>query len=160
MANDNSPVIKEIFVEATPEETFSYLTDPEKFLTWMGVSAELQPRAGGSFMVSPNGHERIVGEFVEVSPPRRVVFTWGWDEPEHAYPPGSTRVEIDLVAQGTGTLLRLIHRDLRGEAAKRHADVLLAPRDDAQVEFSQSLASGAEAQSVSRPCHEGLLPLA
>jgi uncharacterized protein YndB with AHSA1/START domain len=46
-----------------------------------------------------------------VQPPHRLVFTWGW-EGQDSIPPGSTSVEIDLVADGAGTLLRLRHTDL------------------------------------------------
>jgi uncharacterized protein YndB with AHSA1/START domain len=51
------------------------------------------------------------GQFVEIVPNRRVVFTWGWID-NSAIPPGSTVVEIDLVPDGEGTLIRLVHRDL------------------------------------------------
>jgi len=51
------------------------------------------------------------GAFVELVPERRVVFTWGWvDQP--GIPPGSTTVEIDLIADGGETLLVLTHRDV------------------------------------------------
>jgi uncharacterized protein YndB with AHSA1/START domain len=51
------------------------------------------------------------GEYIGVTPPRRVVFTWGWEgDPE--VPPGSTTVEIDLQADGDGTTLRLRHSGL------------------------------------------------
>ena len=87
----------------------------------MGVAAELDARPGGVFRVDPNGRDVILGEFLEVSPPRRVVFTWGWAEPGHAIPAGSTVVEIDLIPQGEGTLLRLVHRNLPDGAVERHA---------------------------------------
>ena len=119
---DDSPVTREIFIEATPEETFPYLVEDAKYLLWMGVSADLDARPGGTFRVSPNGRDVIVGKFLEVIPPKRVVFTWGFDEPGHPMPPGSTRVEIDLIPHGSGTLLRLVHRGLPPSAAERHAD--------------------------------------
>ena len=52
------------------------------------------------------------GEFVEVEPPHRVVFTWGWEGEDSAVPPGSSTVEVTLTPQGEHTTLRLIHRDL------------------------------------------------
>ena len=49
------------------------------------------------------------GQFVELVPDRRVVFTWGWvDRP--GIPPGSTTVEIELTDNGGETLLVLTHR--------------------------------------------------
>lgn len=119
MADDN-PIIKEVFIEATPEEIFPYLIDGEKYLTWMGLSAKLDPRPGGIFQVDPNGRDVICGQFIEVDPPRRVVFTWGWKELSHPVPAGSTRVEIELTPRGKGTLLRLTHTGLSGPSRDRH----------------------------------------
>jgi uncharacterized protein YndB with AHSA1/START domain len=59
------------------------------------------------------------GEFIELVPDQRVVFTWGWiDAP--GVPPGSTVVEIDLIAEADGTLLRLTHRDLATDEMDSH----------------------------------------
>ncbi|HEY6255796.1 MAG TPA: SRPBCC domain-containing protein [Xanthobacteraceae bacterium] len=117
----DDPIEKEIFIDAAPEEVFAYLTESRKYLLWMGVDAELDPRPGGRFKVDPNGRDVIFGEFLEVVPPRRVVFTWGFDEPDHPMPAGSSRVEIDLVAQDGGTLLRLQHFGVTGSRREQHA---------------------------------------
>ena len=66
------------------------------------------------------------GEFVEVDPPRRLVYTWGWEAggagPD-LVPAGSSTIEIDLVPEGAGTRLTLVHRDLPGaEAANAHGE--------------------------------------
>jgi uncharacterized protein YndB with AHSA1/START domain len=117
---DDSPIIKEIFIDASPEEIFPYLTESGKYLQWMGVSAQLDARPGGIFEVDPNGRDVIAGEFLEVEPPHRVVFTWGWKEPGHPVPAGSTRVEIELTPQDGGTLLRLTHHGLTSPIRDRH----------------------------------------
>lgn len=117
----DKPVIKEIFIEAPPEEVFPYLTQSEKYVLWMGLAAELDPRPGGLFKVDPNTIDIIFGEFVEVSPPHRLVFTWGWKEPGHPVPAGSSRVEIVLTAQDGGTLLRLTHTGLPPTKQDQHA---------------------------------------
>jgi len=83
---DAEPLVKEIFIDARPEEIFPYLVKADKYLSWMGVSAELDPRPGGIFQVDPNGRDVILGKFVEVDPPRRVIFTWGWKDPTHPVP--------------------------------------------------------------------------
>lgn len=119
MAADD-PIVKEIFIEAEPEDIFPYLTESEKYLLWMGVSAELDARPGGIFKVDPNGRDVIFGEYLEVEPPRRVVFTWGWKEPGHPVPAGSTTVEIELIPQDEGTLLRLVHRGVTGPSRDKH----------------------------------------
>ena len=118
--DDGSPIEKEIFIDAPPAEVFPYLTENKKYLLWMGVAVELDPRPGGLFKVDPNGRDVIFGEFVEVIPPRRIVFTWGWDEPNHPMPAGSSRVEIDLEPHNGGTLLRLRHFGVTGTLRDRY----------------------------------------
>ena len=81
-----------------------------------GHEAELDPRAGGVYRVLAQGKHPGVGEFVEVVPDRKVVFTFGWDEPDHPIPPGSTEVEITLTPDGDKTRVRLTHRGLPDDA--------------------------------------------
>lgn len=117
------PIVKQIHIEAPPEDVFPYLVESEKYLTWMGISAELDARPGGVFKVDPNGREIIEGRFVEVSPPNRVVFTWGWSEPgDMPMRSGSSRVEIDLVATSGGTLLTLKHFDVIDTMRPQHEE--------------------------------------
>ena len=62
------------------------------------------------------------GEYLEVDPPGRLVFTWGW-EGNPDVPPGSSTVEVSLEPEGTGTVLTLRHIGLpNGEAAAMHED--------------------------------------
>jgi uncharacterized protein YndB with AHSA1/START domain len=98
-------------VVGTPDEVFAYLTDPEKYTRWKGDRAELDPRPGGVYRVWMGRDAVALGEYVEVDPPTRVVFTWGWEGSEDV-PPGSTVVEITLREDGDGTLLRLRHSGL------------------------------------------------
>jgi len=67
-----------------------------------------------------NGRDVILGTYLEIDRPRRVVMTFGWDAPEPLIPPGSTRVEVDLIDEGESTLVRLTHRGLPAEAAEQH----------------------------------------
>jgi uncharacterized protein YndB with AHSA1/START domain len=117
----SDPIVKEIYINAPPSLVFEFLTDTAKMLRWMGVSAEIDPRPGGLYRLDPNGRDIIRGEYVEVVPNSRIVFTWGWEEAGHSVPPGSTRVEIDLIPEGKGTRLRLTHRELPPETRENHA---------------------------------------
>ena len=54
------------------------------------------------------------GEYVEVDPPKRVVFTFGW-EGRDDIPPGTTTVEVELRADGSDTILHLRHSGLRDQ---------------------------------------------
>ncbi len=88
----------------------------------MGIGAELDPRPGGHFRLHVEGDNVAIGEYLEVDPPNRLLFTWGWDR-HPTLPPGSTTVEISLVADGPGTILRLRHKGFPTEAdRRRHSD--------------------------------------
>ena len=117
--NDAGVVEIERRIAAAPETVFAYFTDPERYVRWQGLDARLDPRPGGEFRVTMSGRSNTVatGTFVEIDPPRRLVFTWGWEERgplpvTAAVPPGSSTVEVDLVPDGDGTILRLRHSGL------------------------------------------------
>ena len=75
-------LIREVVMDASPATIFPFLTDPAQHVRWMGTEAELDPRVGGVYRVLAHGQHPGVGEFLEVVPDRKVVFTFGWDEPE------------------------------------------------------------------------------
>lgn len=118
-------VEREVRIAARPETVFEFFTDPEKMIRWKGRRAELDARPGGVYRVEINDQAVALGEYVEVDPPGRIVFTWGWEgqesgQGEHAVPPGSSRVEITLEPHGDGTLVRLRHLDLPAESREIH----------------------------------------
>src|SRR5206468_7758266 len=92
-------------VNASPETVFQYFTDPARMVEWMGTEATLDPRPGGVCRVDPTGYAVMSGTFLEVDPPRRVVFTWGWENEQYATPPQSTVVEVALIPDGEDTLV-------------------------------------------------------
>jgi len=109
-----------IRIEARPETVFRYFVEPERMCAWMGISAEVDPRPGGRYRVDVNGTGFAVGEFVEIVPDERVVWTWGW-EGNTGLPPGSSTVEITLVPDGDATVVRLRHSGLPdADAEKKH----------------------------------------
>jgi uncharacterized protein YndB with AHSA1/START domain len=118
-------VEREVRIAASPETVFGFLVDEEKQVLWMGRRAELDARPGGVYRVEINDESTARGEFVEVDPPSRVVFTFGWEGQEagegvHGVPPGSSRVELSLSPDGDGTLVRLRHYDLPEQARGMH----------------------------------------
>jgi uncharacterized protein YndB with AHSA1/START domain len=118
-------VEREIRIAARPETVFEFFVDPEKMQQWKGRKADLDPRPGGMYRVEINEQAVARGEFLEIDGPSRVVFTWGWEgqeagEGEHAVPPGSSRVEVDLTPDGEGTLVRLRHLDLPEQSREIH----------------------------------------
>lgn len=100
-----------VHIAAEPATVFPYFTDPQRYAQWMGRSADLQPVPGGTFRVTMRDGVEAAGEFVEIDPPRKVVFTWGWTH-ERAVPPGSTRVVVTLTPELDGTRVVLRHYGL------------------------------------------------
>lgn len=105
-------LVQEIVVDASPETIFELLTVADEHVRWMGTEAELDPRPGGAYRVLVAGEHPASGQFVEVVPNDRVVFTFGWEAPGNPVPPGSSTIEISLHAEGDKTRVRLVHRDL------------------------------------------------
>jgi uncharacterized protein YndB with AHSA1/START domain len=118
MASD--PIVKEIYIDAPPSVVFKFLTDPKMMIRWMGIRAEIDPKAGGIYRVDANGRDVIRGEYLEVVTDARVVFTWGFEGGGYNVAAGSSRVEIDLAPEGKGTRLRLTHRELPPAAREGH----------------------------------------
>lgn len=103
-------LVVSVTIEATPEEVFPYLIEPELLTRWLATWVEIDPRPGGSFAIDVR-ETPVRGSYVAVEPPHRVVFTWGYPGNDEL-PPGSSTVEIQLRAQDESTLVELTHRGL------------------------------------------------
>ena len=104
-------VTEELLIEASPETIFEFFTQPELMARWMGSSVQLEPVAGGLFATAIGGNF-VRGEFIEVAPFERIVFTWGWIG-SSVVPPGSTVVTFTFNPNEEGhTLLRMTHEGL------------------------------------------------
>ena len=116
---ETTSVQREISIAASPETVWEFLVDSDKATRWMGQSASFDPRPGGIYRVGVIPGNTAVGEFVELDPPRRLVYTWGWEPGgiDETTPPGSSTIEIELVPDGDGTTLRFRHSGLSNDAA-------------------------------------------
>ena len=120
-------LIREIVIDATPETIWPFLTDADKHVEWVGTVAEIDPRPGGTYRVLVGGQHQSAGEFVEVVPNEKVVFTFGWEEKDHPIPPGSSTVEITLQPEGDKTRVRWGdggRDDVSGSGAYTHMTLL------------------------------------
>ena len=113
-------LVREIMIEATPETIWPFLTEPDELVEWHGTFAEIDPRPGGIYRVLVAGQFQSAGEYVEVVPMEKVVFTFGWEEDGHPIPAGSTTIEITLHPEGDKTRVRLVHRGLPDDAVSDH----------------------------------------
>ena len=72
-----SPVEITMHIPAAPEDVFPYSTDPARYVQWMGSEAMLEPVPGGVYRIRMPDGFAAVGEFLQVTRPHRVVFSWG-----------------------------------------------------------------------------------
>ena len=116
---------------ATPERVFRAWTTPDELKRWWNPGAdyachkaEIDPRVGGTYFITmdcPNGSQRSVkGKYLEVDPPRRLVFTWlheGHDMSKE------TIVSVTMdPAPGGGCLMTLKHEGFPdNNMAREHA---------------------------------------
>jgi uncharacterized protein YndB with AHSA1/START domain len=115
--------VQRLVIHAPADQVFEHLVDPTLFGLWRPTGATLDLTPGGTVRwTHPNG-DTVSGHYIEIDPPHRLVFTYGWERAEVQIPPGSTTVEINLVAQEDGaTLVTLVHRALDARAADAHKD--------------------------------------
>lgn len=113
-------------VSAPPDKVFLAFTDPDMLKQWWGPEThscpvvELDPKPGGKWrtcMLSPEGTEHWVqGEYREVTPPTRLVFTWAWEE--DGVPGHETLVTIDFVEADGGTEILFRHEGFETEESR------------------------------------------
>jgi uncharacterized protein YndB with AHSA1/START domain len=108
-------VRRETHIAAPPATIFAFLTDPEKIIRWMGTEAETEIRPGGLYLLKGIHGRAARGTFREVVPVHRLAYSFGWEGSE-AVPPGSSLIEVDLIDEDGGTLLRMTHSGLPNAA--------------------------------------------
>jgi len=73
--------------KAPPEKVFNAWADKKQMLKWMGPGdvkcekIEIDFKVGGKyqiFMLTPDGPMTAYGEYLEIDPPKKLSFTWGW----------------------------------------------------------------------------------
>ena len=150
--NEIEPVEVTVWVPASRGDVFGFFTDPDRYVQWMGSSAELEPVPGGVYRVRMADGFAAAGRFVAVSYPHLVVFSWGFADDEaasrtkhaggepggagadadagagagpgaSAMPAGSTRVTVTLLDEDGGTRLTLRHENLPSESLREGHDV-------------------------------------
>ena len=120
----NGPTLERtVHIAAPPEVVWEFWTVAERMCEWWGADAELDPTPGGTMRVTLGGGGVMAGRYVELDPPRRLVFRFGWEATAGApvVPPESTTVEVVFGADGDGTVLTLRHFGLpAGDAEAQH----------------------------------------
>ena len=114
------------FIKARREKVFEAWTRPDLIKQWMGPGpinvtlARSDARVGGEYRIEmDNAGTRYAtyGEYLEIVPNRKLVFTWGWEGPNRY----ETLVTVSLEDKDGGTELTLVHeRFASAEDIGRH----------------------------------------
>jgi uncharacterized protein YndB with AHSA1/START domain len=110
-------VERTIVIGAPPEIVFRFFTDKVRFSAWWGAGSEIDCRPGGKVHVSHPGGVVATGKVLEVDPPRRLVFTYGYEGEGKMIAPGASVVTVLLSDDPKGTRLDLRH-DIPNQAAR------------------------------------------
>src|SRR5208337_2232871 len=108
-----------VVIAATPETVFRFFTDSARWASWWGAGSTIDAKPGGKVYIRhPNGIESL-GEVLEVRPPERIAFTYGFASGK-PIPPGSSRVTIRLEPDAAGTRLHLLHEFAEARPRDEH----------------------------------------
>lgn len=107
-----------IEVPAPPKEVFDHFIDADLLVSWIGNYAVLDAQPGGEFTLDIEGIP-VRGHFIEVTPPKRVIVTWGHAGSD-TLPPASTEVEFTLTPTAGGTHVTVEHRKLPTDHIASH----------------------------------------
>jgi uncharacterized protein YndB with AHSA1/START domain len=102
---------RNILIRASRDTVFRFFTDSTRWAAWWGAGSTIDPRVGGAVSIVLPGGAQVAGEVLEIAPPERIVFTYGFVSGK-PIAPGSSRVTIRLTPDGPGgreTRLSLVH---------------------------------------------------
>jgi uncharacterized protein YndB with AHSA1/START domain len=110
---------RSVVIHAEPTVVFRFFQDTERWAAWWGAGSTIEPRPRGRVLIRhPDGVD-VVGEVIEIAPPDRIVFSYGFLD-RRAEPTADSRVTIALEPLGQSTRLRLTHEFNDAAARDEH----------------------------------------
>lgn len=116
-------------INADPNTVFRAWTEADQLKQWSCPEsatvehAEVDLRVGGKYRLRMRGAaglvHTVVGTYREITPPRRLVYTWDWEEADSRV--GETLVRVEFTDLGGTTEVVLTHELFpTGEAKASH----------------------------------------
>jgi len=115
------------FINAPRDRVYAACTDPAQLRQWFGPEKVqtrnliADARVGGKFrwdLTNSEGEKMTcLGEYRELQPGKKIVFTWQWDDDED-WANHTSVVTVELSDRDSGTELRLIHEQLPNEQSR------------------------------------------
>ncbi len=108
-----------------PEKVWRAWTEPQALARWFGpadtdgpLDADIDLREGGAYSIAFRTRDgqshRVGGTYLEVRPPRKLVFSWAWQ----STPERVSRVTVELRPVPEGTELLFLHERFFDQAAR------------------------------------------
>ena len=126
-ATKNFSLEVERLIEASRDQVYTAWTDPAQMKQWFGPenvqTRDLiaDARVGGTFrwdLTNSEGEDMtILGEYRELQPGKKIVFTWQWADDED-WENHISIVRLELNDAEGGTNLRLTHEQLPNEESR------------------------------------------
>lgn len=114
-------------IKAPRERVYAAWTDPAQLKEWFGpanvqtCNVIADARVGGEFrweLTNAEGEEMTMrGEYLELQPHSKIVFTWHWEDDE-TWRDHISIVNIELFERDGGTEVRLTHEQLPNEESR------------------------------------------
>jgi uncharacterized protein YndB with AHSA1/START domain len=114
-------------INAPRDRVYAAWTNPAQLKQWFGPEKVqtrnliADARAGGKFrwdLTNSEGEKMTcLGEYRELQPGKKIVFTWQWDDDED-WENHISVVTVELSDRDGGTELRLIHEQLPNEQSR------------------------------------------
>ena len=109
------PTIQQTYeMNATPEEVFQALVDPEIIQDWSGDEAKMSAEVGAKWSLWGG---QMFGTNLEVVKNKKLVQEWCYDQWEHP-----SRVTITIKSKGKKTIVELLHEDVPEKSVNSISD--------------------------------------
>jgi uncharacterized protein YndB with AHSA1/START domain len=103
--------------DAAPDRVFAAWTDPEQFGIWFGpvgmktVTCEVDAKVGGAWRLMGEGNKMrptVSGKYLEIEPPRRLVFTFAWHEKADFSTPRGPETIVTILFEPVGQRTEMV----------------------------------------------------
>ena len=111
-------IVRTFQIDATPERAYEAFTNKKDLEMWKADNYEIDPRKGGKYKMGreTDGYA-VMGEFIELVPNSKIVYTWKMNDyeektgkPIYLWPDDSpSKVTVKFEKAKNGTRITLVH---------------------------------------------------